>query len=87
LDKDCGDPITGIDYSVKLVRLPKYETHDDLRMTYSLDKSHLQGSEIWNATSGMIEVCHVVRLVDSSVDSNRTILWEMFRKITEAVEA
>ena len=64
LGGDCAENITGIDYNTTTpVVTSKSDTHDYLRLGYSIDKSMIAGSSIWNDTSDKIEVCQIVRLV------------------------
>ncbi|KAL7535670.1 hypothetical protein ACHAXR_006658 [Thalassiosira sp. AJA248-18] len=63
LAKDCANPITNINHHASSVRSPKYDTHDFLSLKYSLDKPQLGGSNIYNATTAKMELCHVIRLI------------------------
>jgi len=64
LAKDCVDNITGIDINVTApVITPHNDTHGGLRLGYSLEKSMITGSNIWNATRNQIEFCQVVQLI------------------------
>ena len=69
LSKNCVEAITGTDLNMSPVRSPKNDTHDLLSLKFSLDKSQLSDSNIWNATTDKIELCQIVRMIFPAVDS------------------
>ena len=61
--KDCVSNVTDItvNYTEPVLAL-KTATFEILSLGYSIDKSMIANSTIWNATSSQIELCQVVQL-------------------------
>ena len=79
LAKDCVSSITGVGITMVPSRPPKDATRDLLSLAYSIDKSTIADSNIWNDTSNKIEVCQVVQLVVPS--RPRMVITEDKRKL------
>lgn len=65
LAKDCSSPISDIDMVIPSTptRSNVDDTHDVLLIGYSIDKSMIVGSNIWNDTTNALEVCQVLQLL------------------------
>lgn len=70
LARDCVSNITSIDLNLTPERSPKWPDYDLLRLQYSFSMESLVGSNIWDAETGKIEFCQVVRLVVPAVGSD-----------------
>ena len=60
--KDCDTRITGLNITLADTRTPMDDTHDVLSLAYSIDKSTIATSNVWNSTSSKLEFCQVVQL-------------------------
>mmetsp|Transcript_9038 Transcript_9038/g.20404 ORF Transcript_9038/g.20404 Transcript_9038/m.20404 type:complete len:305 (+) Transcript_9038:232-1146(+) len=63
LATDCLSPITGISLNSTIEREPKNGYLELLSLRYSIDKSMITGSNIWDAATDKLRFCQVVRLV------------------------
>ena len=85
---DCETNISGIvitQTAPASARISKNVIHDSLSLSYTLDKSMITGSNIWNATSAsnQIELCQVVRLIiPADGDDKKMVITEDNRKFT-----
>ena len=76
--KDCVSNVTDITVNyTEPVLTPKNTTFETLSLGYSIDKSMIANSTIWNATSSQIELCQVVQLKEGSM-----VIVEDIRQVT-----
>lgn len=75
LSKGCQMNVVGVDIIPSIpVRTNKDDIHDYLSVGYSIAKSTLASSNIWDAESKRIEFCHVLQLVQLQ-DSETVQFW------------
>lgn len=85
LARGCKDSITGVEANATdPVRSPKDDNHDLLSLGYSLDKSSLAGSNMWNNATNRMEFCHVLKLI--LVPANETLDRPMFEVAADVRE-
>ena len=66
--KDCVTNVTDITVNYTDPELtPRNATFNTLTLGYSIDKSMIADSAIWNATSSKIDLCQVVQLKEGSM--------------------
>lgn len=68
LGNDCAANVTGLDIDLTSTRSPQSDTQDVVNLRYSLHKSELSESNIWNAT-GNLEFCHRMRIIFPAFDA------------------
>lgn len=62
-ERDCVSNITGIMVNSTKAKTNINMTHDLLTLSYSIDKSAIANSTIWNSTDNKIEICQIVNLI------------------------
>jgi len=83
--KDCKTDITDIAGNATDSRTPKPNsgTTDSLILSYSIDKSAIGNSSLWNSTSKQLEFCQVTQLViPANGDQKEMVITEDIREIT-----
>jgi len=62
LQKDCKANITGLMINTTYAKTDLNETHEQLIISHSIDKSKLGSSQIWSNSTNDLEACQVVKL-------------------------
>ena len=84
LDWDCKTNVTGITVNAtEPVWTPNNSSYKTLTLGYSLNKSAIANSSIWNSTLGQLGLCQKVQLV--TVANNNTPLFVIIENIREIV--
>jgi len=68
--RDCSSPLTGIVIDLMAERKPKDDYTEFLSLKYSIDKTSITRSNIWNEATDQLQLCQVVHLVHPSEDGS-----------------